>query len=100
MRVSIAAGASTDHTGRNLTTMVVDGHLLLVDLSKVAGHLWDEPTVASIIWGPVTVNGARREGGTVFLKNGTQRKFADPALLTPYLGAFKLRKTELLGEKA
>jgi hypothetical protein len=41
MRLRIAAGAHTDHTGRNLPAMTVDGHLLLIDLTGIQGQLWD-----------------------------------------------------------
>ena len=48
MRVSITNAGHTDHTGRELPAMAVDGHLVLLDLTSI-GQLWD-PTVASISW--------------------------------------------------
>jgi hypothetical protein len=55
MRVSITNAGHTDHTGRELPAMAVDGHLVLLDLTSI-GQLWD-PTVASISWGPTVKNG-------------------------------------------
>jgi hypothetical protein len=100
MRLSITAGNSTDHTGQNLPTMVVDGNLMLVDLTGIQGQLWDAPTVAAVTWGPMISNGSVKESGRIFLKNGTSRTFGDRTLLTPYLKAFQARKAELLGETA
>lgn len=101
MRLSITAGTSTDHTGRNLPAMIVDGHLLLIDLTGIQGQLWDAPTVAAVTWGPTITNGTVKESGKVFLKNRMKpRVFGDRTLLTPYLKAFQARKAELLGEKA
>ncbi len=93
MRVSISAGGQTP----DLPFFVVDGHGFLIDLSKIAGELWD-PTVASIDWSPVVVHGTPSEAGYVRLRNGTGRSFSDRALLTPYLKAWKAKKAELLDE--
>jgi hypothetical protein len=71
--------------------VVVDNFGLHVDLSKIAGHLWD-PTVAEIVWGHRSVEG--RLFGTVRLKNGTGRTFWDGEEMLPYLRAWTLRKAE------
>ena len=63
-----------------------------LDLSRVAGALWD-PTVESITWCK-GLDG--RMGGRVTLKNGTGRNFFDSNLLTPYVNAWKAKRAELL----
>lgn len=89
MRVSITAGGHVP----DLPFVIVNGHGMLIDLTGI-GQLWD-PTVKSITWAPSVKNGEMTEHGTIVLKNGTGRTFADPALMLPYLKAHKARKAEL-----
>jgi hypothetical protein len=72
--------------------MKMGQHGFLIDLSRVAGALWD-PTVESITWCK-GLDG--RMGGRVTLKNGTGRNFFDSNLLTPYVNAWKAKRKELL----
>lgn len=72
-----------------LQFMVVDNFGLFVDLSKVAGQLFD-PTVNEITWGHRTPDG--KFFGRVKNKNGTGREYHDPELMEPYLRAWKIAK--------
>lgn len=90
MRMSITNAGHTDHAGRELPFMVVDGTGCLIDLAGV-GNLYD-PTVASITWAP-TVD--THEAGVIVLQTGVKRRFSDRDLLEPYLRAFRSRVAEL-----
>jgi hypothetical protein len=92
MRLSITAG-HTDHAGKDLPYMIVDGMGCLIDLAGV-GNLWD-PTVTSITWAP-TVD--THEAGVIVLQTGIARRFTDRDLLEPYLRAFRLRLSALLAD--
>jgi hypothetical protein len=95
MPLSITGG-HTDHEGRDVQCMVVDGKGVTLDLTGI-GRLWD-PTVQEIAWGPTMKMGEPQESGWVRLKNGTGRTFADATLLVPYLKAHKARFLELAKE--
>jgi hypothetical protein len=73
--------------------MVVDRHLLSLDLTKVQGQLWDDPTTARVVWGLRTDDG--RTYGRVYLKAGGVRNFFDADLLKPYLAAYEAKKAAL-----
>jgi hypothetical protein len=74
--------------------MVVDGVGMHVDFSKVAGELWDAPTVKRITWGGAQRTPDGRYFGKVENVNGTGRTFFDAELLVPYLRAWKMRKAD------
>jgi hypothetical protein len=84
MQVSISSGGHVP----DLPYMVVDGHGLLLDLSKIEGQLLDR-VVSKITWGPVVINGENREGGMIQRQDGTRQPFWDVNLLTPYLKAWR-----------
>lgn len=89
-QIEIHHGANNDPPH---AMMVVNRHLVSLDLSKVPGQLWDEPTVAKVLWGLRTDDG--RIYGRVFLKAGGARNFFEKDLLKPYLAAYEARKAEL-----
>lgn len=96
MQVLISAeGEHEDSDGnKGLHRMQVDNHSLLIDLSKVRGALADR-TILRVDWGHRIIGGAAGEGGTITLRDGSTRPFADKAALKPYLDAFKARRAEL-----
>lgn len=97
MRVLISAdGSSMDGDGVSIPHLVVvDNHLLPMDLSGVVGTLVD-PTIARVTWGLQIDGTETREGGAIFRRDGSRQLFWDKALLQPYLDAFEARKAELL----
>lgn len=96
MQVLISAeGSHTDGNGTSIPhTMVVDNHLLPIDLTNVPGTLVD-PTILRVTWGLQTDGTKLREGGTILRQGGGWQLFWDIALLRPYLDAFEARKAEL-----
>lgn len=73
--------------------VIVDRDGRHVDLSKVVGQLWDEPTVSEIEWGRRATDG--RVFGVVRFKNGQPpRTFWDGELMLPYLRAWKMKKAD------
>jgi hypothetical protein len=64
-----------------------------VDLSDVAGQLYDAPTVAKVEWGLLDEKG--KLFGRVVMKSGKVRIFRDGDLVKPYLAAYLARKAEL-----
>ena len=96
MRLTISAEhRHTDSAGKPIPhTMVVDDHLIPMDLSGV-GTLVD-PTITRVTWG-LQLDGANlREGGTILRQDGGRQLFWDISPLRPYLDAFEARKAELL----
>ena len=99
MLVEIHSDAShTDASGNPVHRMVVDHHGLLLDLTKVSGHLLDE-TVARVTWGPDVRSGTLTGSGRVWKKDGSTRPFRDPELLKPYLDAWRLERRRVLGDE-
>lgn len=96
MQVLISAeGNNTDSAGARIPhTMVVDKHLIPMDLTAVAGTLVD-PTIARVTWGLQLDGAVQREGGTIHRRDGSRQAFWDLAVLRPYLDAFEARKAEL-----
>lgn len=72
--------------------VVVDDYGPHVDVSKVEGELWDQPTTAEVTWGNKSPDG--RLFGTIRLKNGEGRRFWDPELMLPYLKAWTMAKAD------
>ena len=83
-----AAGTRIPHA------MVVDGHLVLIDLTGVTGTLID-PTITRVTWGPQIDGDVIRDGGTIVRQNGGRQQFWDRALLQPYLDAYTAKRAEL-----
>lgn len=96
MRVEIdGSQAHCDACGRaNLHYMTVDGHGLLLDLSKIEGTLVD-PTITRVTWGRKLGDNF---GGSIWRQGESKpQPFSDSELLAPYLNAWRLRRDELLG---
>jgi len=75
-----------NHSPAGHAYVAVDHFGMLVDLSEVAGQIYDPPTTARVVFGLKDLEG--RRFGRVTLKNGQSRTFFDAALMTPYLNAF------------
>lgn len=86
MRVIISAEGEHDPPGRHLVK--VDDHQRLMDLSGVRGTLHD-PTILRVTWGLVSRGSETREGGTITMRDGTERTFFEKGPLKPYLDAFR-----------
>lgn len=101
MRVLIdGTGKHLDAEGKphapGVVHMVVDGHGLIVDLSKIAGTLVD-PTILKVTWGLQRDGADQKFGGCIIRQDGSRQLFWDPELLKPYLDAWRLKRDELLG---
>lgn len=93
-----AEGNHTDSAGVRIPhTMVVNDHLLALDLTGVAGTLVD-PAITRVTWGIQADGTVMREGGTIHRRDGGRQVFWDRALLEPYLAAFEARKAALLND--
>jgi len=85
-----SAGAPIPHT------MVVDDHLLPMDLTSIPGGTLVDPTITRVTWGLQLDGAVLRDGGTIIRQNGGRQLFWDSAPLQPYLQAFAARKAALL----
>lgn len=97
MRVIIANDGGHEPAGRHY--VAVNSHGALIDLTHVPGTLHD-PTITRAEWGPVVVNGATTEAGTITRQDGTKQTFWDRNLLTHYLVAFDNQCKELARAQA